>query len=165
MKTSDKFTEVVMLLAAFVVAGIAAGCSPKVKSPAIGSWRGQNDNGTVQFRSDGTLRGIDKGGKPLTGSFEFLDADRVRIKMTISSVDRAGVKMVDNAEGICRLEVQGDWLALTEENGPASRYHRTKWQHRVTTAFRQRRVSSSCLSLLRCPARPMQIVTPFYDCL
>ena len=106
---------------------MAAGCSAKVKSPAIGSWRGEDGNETVEFHSDGTLRGIDKYGRPLTGSFEFVDADRVRIKITTSSVDRqAGVKMVDNAEGVCRLDVQRDLLTLTEENGTASHYRRAK---------------------------------------
>ena len=56
-----------------VIAGMAAGCSAKVKSLAVGSWRCEDDAKTVEFRSDGTLRGIDKYGRPLKGSFEFVD--------------------------------------------------------------------------------------------
>jgi hypothetical protein len=115
------------LLTALVVAVIAAGCSRKVKSPAVGTWREEATKETVEFRRDGTLRGTDKYGRPLTGSFEFLDADRVRIKMATSSVDRqAGIKMVDNAEGVCRLKVDGDLLTLTDEDGTANHYRRTK---------------------------------------
>jgi hypothetical protein len=93
----------------------------------VGSWSGEGGKETVEFRGDGTIRGIDKYGKPLTGGFEFLDGDRVRIRMTSSSVDqKAGIKMVDNAEGVCRLDVQGDLLTLTEENGNANHYRRMR---------------------------------------
>lgn len=63
----------------------------------------------------------------MTGSFEFVDAEHLRIKMTSSSVDRkTGTKMVDNAEGVCRLDVQGNTLTLVEENGTVSHYIRTR---------------------------------------
>ena len=117
----------VALFTALTAAVFTAGCSAKVKSPAIGSWRAEGSSETVEFRNDGTVRAVDKYGRPSTGSFEFLDPDRVRMKMTTSSVDKkAGVRMVDNAEGICRLQVHGDLLTLTEENGTANHYRRSK---------------------------------------
>ena len=69
----------------------------------------------MEFRSDGTLRGIDLYERPITGTFEFVDSDHVRMKQTVSSEDRkTGSKMVDNSEGLCRVEFKVIRLNLTE---------------------------------------------------
>ena len=81
----------------------------------------------MEFSSDGTLHGTDKYGRPLTGSFELLDSDRIRMKLTTSSEDRqAGIKMVDNAEAVCRLKIDRGLLTLTDEDGTVNHYRRTK---------------------------------------
>lgn len=127
MKLSTRSIYILAVFAAVIIAVAGVGCSAKVKSPAIGNWRGEDGKQTMEFLRDGTLRGIDEYGRPLSGSFEFIDSQHIRIKITSTSVDRqSGVKMVDNAEGICRLDVKGDSLTLTEENGTANHYSRNR---------------------------------------
>ena len=100
-------------------------CSAKVKSAAIGTWRGEEGKDTMEFRSDGTLRGIDRYGRAMTGNFEFVDAEHVRMKTTVSAVDgQTWNKLVDSAEGICKIQVQGDVLTLVEPAGGAAVHYR-----------------------------------------
>ena len=61
----------------------------------------------------------------MTGNFEFVDAEHVRMKTTVSAVDgQTGNKLVDSAEGICKIQVQGDVLTLVEQAGGAAAHYR-----------------------------------------
>jgi len=110
-----------------VVCLLTSGCSSKTKSAWIGSWRGPDSRETIQFTSDGRIKGSDRYGRPLTGSFELVDPEHVRMQMTMSSSDaRTGQKMVDNSEGVFKLEVKGDSMAITEEGGSVTQFRRVR---------------------------------------
>ena len=81
----------------------------------------------MEFRSDGSLRGTDRYGRPIRGSFEFIDSDHVRVKQRVSSEDRAtGSKFVANSEAICALEIKGESLRLTDRDGASASFRRGK---------------------------------------
>ena len=119
-------TSVLIAISGFCVALAFCGCAPKTKSPAIGMWIGQESKESMKFGSDGSLRGTDRYGRALTGSFEFIDADHVRIKTTISQEQPNGSKFVDNAEVVCQFKVEGDLLTLSEQGGASSHFRRAK---------------------------------------
>ena len=110
-------------LGAFLL--VLSACANHPKSPVIGKWVDPVKKDTMEFRSDGTLQGVDGYGRPLTGTFKLLEANHVQITMTSSSVDkRTGVKVVDNAAGVCRFDVNGTSLTLTEADGTATHFQR-----------------------------------------
>jgi hypothetical protein len=98
-------------------------CSPKTTSPVIGNWLGEEGKVAMEFRVDGTLHGVDEYGRAWTGSFEFVDADHVRIKTTTSE-GKGATRFVDNSEGTCKIDVQGNSLTLTEPDGALSKYRK-----------------------------------------
>ena len=109
------------------IAAVLAGCSPKVKSAALGKWRAEGSNATLEFRSDGTCQGNDQYGRVVSGKFAFVDADHVKLELTTTSEDKAkGLRFVDRAAGIAKILVKGDELSITEEGGSATHYQRLK---------------------------------------
>lgn len=104
-------------------------CSPKVNRAVVGQWQNENGKETVVFREGGTLEGRDPYGRPITGTYEFIGSDRIRLNMTTTSVDEAsGMRMVDNASGTCRFVVERDVLVLKEEGGAETRYRRANFE-------------------------------------
>jgi hypothetical protein len=104
-----------------------AGCSPKINKAALGKWRTESSNETLEFSSDGTCQGHDRYGREVSGKYVFIDADHVKLELTTSSQDQArGVRMVDHATGVARIRIQGDELSLIDEGGSATRYRRQK---------------------------------------
>jgi hypothetical protein len=104
-----------------------AGCSPKVKSAALGKWQVKDSKEAMEFRSDGTCQGSDSDGRVVSGTFAFLDADHIKVDLTTTAEDKAkGLRFVDHASGVAKIVVQGDTLTMTEENGSAKHYQRAK---------------------------------------
>jgi hypothetical protein len=102
-------------------------CGCASRDAKIGEWQAEEARQTLQFLSDGRLIGTDDFGRPISGTFEPLGDDRFRLKMDITALDKqTGTKTVDHSEGVCKIEVQGDELAIIEEGGPTIHYKRKR---------------------------------------
>jgi|SRR5690348_17343063 len=127
MNDSTRRRPLSLLIVGCTMAVVLSGCSPKVKSAALGKWRADGSNETMEFRSDGTCQGNDRYGRVVSGKFAFVDADHVKVDLTTTSEDKAkGVRFVDHATGVAKIVVSGDELSMTEENGSAIHYQRLK---------------------------------------
>ena len=116
-------------LGALVLLSIPA-CSPRPESPAptaaIGRWQTLDAKETFEFLTNGICRGRDAYGRDIEGSYLFVDADHVRVSLTVKSIDlKNGTVGIDHSAGVCRVEANGDSLVLTDEKGSAKEYRRS----------------------------------------
>jgi len=118
------------MIAVFAIAGmiglIVSACSSRTPSPVEGKWKGSSQTETVEFQKDGSIQAVDQAGNLLTGQFELIDKDHVKLVMTSSSVDKTGVIARDTMSTLCKFEVQGATLTLIEEDGLSQQYSRAR---------------------------------------
>jgi len=119
--------RVVLYRVAFLLCLIVIlGCRSKKQETAIGSWHKTEGKERIEFHSDGTLRGVDEYGRPLSGSFTRIDGERVRIELIVRTTNAAGDVASDNASGVCKLIVKADSLTLVEPDGARKEYRKTQ---------------------------------------
>ena len=127
MNNSASGRPLFLLILGWAIYVVLAGCSPKIKSIALGKWRVEGGNQVMEFRNDGTCQGSDSYGRVVSGKFAFVDAEHVKIELTTTSEDKTkGVRLVDQGAGVAKIAVHGDDLSMTEEDGQAMHYKRLK---------------------------------------
>jgi hypothetical protein len=116
--------SVQILIATCFTLGLIA-CQPNRNAKIAGHWKVPGSKETMEFRNDGTCRGVDEYGRPITGSFTLLDDERIQLEFTITSKDNAGNLTVDKASGTCKLVATGDSLTLVEPDGTMKAYRKS----------------------------------------
>jgi hypothetical protein len=116
-----------LFIAGSVVAVVLSACSPKINPTALGKWRLEGRNETMEFRGDGTCQGMDQYGRVVSGKFAFLSPNEIKLDLTTSSEDKAkGLRFVDHSVGVASFVVNGDELVMTEQHGSRIHYQRQK---------------------------------------
>jgi hypothetical protein len=81
----------------------------------------------VEFGKDGEIQAVDGAGNRLTGHFEFVDNDHVRLLMSSSSLDKnSGVRAEGTMIALCKFEVRGGTLTMTDQDGSTHQYRKTR---------------------------------------
>jgi hypothetical protein len=113
--------------AAGLLAVVLSACSSHVQSELEGNWNGDDQTETVQFGKDGEIQAVDRAGNRLTGHFEFVDNKHVSLLMSSSSVDKkAGVRAEGTMVAVCKFEIRGGTLTMTDEDGTTHKYRRAR---------------------------------------
>lgn len=105
---------------------VILGCRPTNEEAVIGHWHASGGKEEIEFQSDGTLRGIDEYGRPLSGSFTRIDQERIRIELIVRTTNAAGDVASDSAAGVCKLIAKADSLTLVEPDGKRKEYRKGK---------------------------------------
>ena len=82
----------VSLLAAVILAACAA--QPGV----IGKWRSSGDEGTLEFKKDGTFLATDNMGATAKGTYQFLSDGKLRMELTETDILNDGFQPVTPPE-------------------------------------------------------------------
>ncbi len=121
------YRSVLGLKVAVIVAIALSACSSPVQSGLEGKWKGDNRTETVEFGKDGEIQAVDGAGNRLTGHFEFVDNDHVRLLMSSSSLDKkTGVRAEGTMIALCKFEVRGGTLTMTDEDGSTHQYRKAR---------------------------------------
>ena len=112
--------------ASIVAVGVLLGCRAKEKEAAIGNWQASSGKERIEFQSDGTLRGVDEYGRPLSGSFTRIDRQRIRMELSVRTTNAAGDIGIDSSSGVCRVIASADSLTLVEPDGTRKEYRKAK---------------------------------------
>ena len=118
MKTTTSAFRILLQVLSCGVVLILSSCSPGGDPAIIGKWKVKDSNHTVEIRKNGDwVEDVEKSYQVTGAKWEWEDTNHIRL--TFNS------KLVGKASGTMKVTLNGDTLALKDEDG-TTEYSRVK---------------------------------------
>ena len=98
--------------------------STSVAERLVGKWQINDGEETMEFRDDGTCVGLDRYGRVVVGTFSLRDGNHMKLELTTTATNRAGMRTVDKAAGVVEFALNEDSLTMNDD-GSTKQYRRS----------------------------------------